>query len=283
MQTVQRGFDLRSTIAAWRDSGKSVGFVPTMGNLHAGHLSLVELAQRRADHVVASIFVNPLQFCPGEDFDRYPRTIAEDSAKLRAAGVDLLFAPDVAEIYPADPATLSFVEVPGLSDDLCGRSRPGHFRGVTTVVCKLLNLVQPAFAVFGEKDYQQLMIVRRMVGDLNMPVTVIAGPTLRDPNGLALSSRNSYLNVAERQRAAMFYRNLEAAAGAIENGEQAFTRVEQETAERLTQAGFRVDYISVRRSSDLAVPSSQDRQLIILGAVWLGNTRLIDNRKIDLS
>jgi pantoate--beta-alanine ligase len=253
-----------------------------MGNLHAGHLSLVELARRHADRVVVSIFVNPLQFSAGEDFERYPRTIAEDSAQLQAAGVDLLFVPELVEVYPADPATLSFVEVPGLSDDLCGRFRPGHFRGVTTVVCKLLNLVQPDCAAFGEKDYQQLTIIRRMVNDLNMPVTIVAGATRRDRSGLALSSRNSYLTVAERQRAALLYRSLAAAAGAIDGGERAFSQVEQDVTEKLTQAGFRVDYISIRCSSDLATPKSGDRRLIILGAVRLGHTRLIDNHRIDL-
>ncbi len=277
METAETIAGVRSRIADWRRTGNRVGFVPTMGNLHAGHLSLISLAQAKANRVVVSIFVNPLQFGPDEDFARYPRTIEEDLRKLVEADTDLLFLPAAAEVYPTEPEASTFVEVPGLSDQLCGRFRPGHFRGVTTVVCKLLNIVQPDFMVLGEKDYQQLILIGRMVRDLNLPVEIVPGPTVREPDGLALSSRNGYLTVEERRHAARLQRSLARLADALQNSEFTVAEGERHAADDLRRAGFRVDYVSVRRRSDLAVPAADDRQLIVLAATWLGHTRLIDN------
>lgn len=283
METARSVAELRATIAAWRRSGEQVGFVPTMGNLHDGHLSLVELARRHAERSVVSIFVNPLQFGPGEDFERYPRTVAEDIAKLEAAGVDLLFLPEVDVMYPPGGAATTFVEVPGLSDELCGRFRPGHFRGVATVVLKLLNLVQPDHALFGEKDFQQLTIIRRMCADLNLPVRILAGPTEREPDGLAMSSRNGYLTPEQRQTAAELPRVLRAAATMLMTGSGDVAATAELAAGRLRESGFRVDYVEFRRVSDLATPSVADRELIVLAAAWLGSTRLIDNLRVSLT
>ena len=210
--------DLRSAIRQWREAGQSVAFVPTMGNLHTGHICLVEQGKQCAHRVVASIFVNHLQFGPNEDFQAYPRTPRQDENALRAAGADLLFTPPVEILYPADLSQATYVEVPGLSGQLCGEFRPGHFRGVATIVCKLLNMVQPDLALFGEKDYQQLTIIRKMVADLNMPVAIQAVPTVREASGLAMSSRNGYLTEAEREQAAAIYQALIAAAVLIKQG-----------------------------------------------------------------
>jgi pantoate--beta-alanine ligase len=206
MQTILSINPLRDTLKTWRGLDKTIAFVPTMGNLHAGHIHLVEQAKAQADKVVVSIFVNPTQFSAGEDFGAYPRTPDEDSEKLSAAGADLLFMPEASEIYPGAAAT--FVEVPGISEILCGAFRPGHFRGVATVVCKLFNITQPDLALFGEKDFQQLAVIRRMVADLNMPVQIIGIPTVREASGLALSSRNHYLSAAEQQQATALYQSL---------------------------------------------------------------------------
>jgi pantoate--beta-alanine ligase len=254
-----------------------------MGNLHAGHLELVERARHQADRVVVSIYVNPLQFGPGEDFDAYPRTLDTDKDKLIAATADLLIIPRTADIYPEGPDRHTVVAVPELSDDLCGRFRPGHFRGVTTIVCKLLNWVQPDALILGEKDYQQLVIIRRMVADLAIPVTVVSAATVREPSGLALSSRNAYLTPDQREQAAELSRVLTEGCAALMRRLNDFSGVETECVARLTHSGFRVDYISVRRAADLAVPTSTDRSLVILAAAWLGRTRLIDNRCIDLA
>jgi len=254
-----------------------------MGNLHEGHLALVELARRQADRVVVSIYVNPLQFGPGEDFEAYPRTLDADQGKLTAVAADLLIAPRTTDIYPDGAERHAFVEVPGLSDDLCGRHRPGHFRGVTTIVCKLLNWVQPDVLILGEKDYQQLVIIRRMVADLAIPVTVIGGATVREPSGLALSSRNAYLTPDERLQATELSRALTDGSTALLRGVGDFSRIEAECAARLSRSGFRVDYVSVRRSTDLSLPTPTDRSLVILAAAWLGRTRLIDNRRVDLA
>jgi pantoate--beta-alanine ligase len=275
--------ELRANVANWRRAGLSIAFVPTMGNLHAGHLALVELARRQADRVVVSIYVNPLQFGPAEDFDAYPRTLDADQGKLTAAATDLLVVPRTADIYPEGAERHTAVDVPGLSDDLCGHYRPGHFRGVTTIVCKLLNWVQPDVLILGEKDYQQLVIVRRMVADLAIAVTVVGGATVREPSGLALSSRNAYLTPDERVQAAELSRVLTEGSTDLMRGLTDFSRVETECAARLTRSGFRVDYISVRRATDLALPTGTDRQLVILAAAWLGRTRLIDNHQIDLA
>lgn len=283
MQTAQTVTQLRGAINAWRRQGHSVGLVPTMGNLHAGHIKLVEEARARAERVVVSIFVNPSQFGPGEDFDNYPRTPEQDAARLAEAGVDLLFLPAAAEIYPPVGRPTTFVEVPGLSDELCGHFRPGHFRGVATVVCKLFQLVQPDIALFGEKDYQQLAVIRRMVADLNLPVAVHGVATVREADGLALSSRNGYLSAEDRLLAPRLYRVLRDTAGLLQNGRHDFAAVEQEQSELLRSQGFQPDYLSIRRAADLSPPEAGDTDLVILAAAYLGKARLIDNLRVNLA
>ena len=280
MQIVESIAALRETIHYWRTLGETVAFVPTMGNLHAGHLHLVAEAKSHADRVVVSIFVNPMQFGVGEDFAAYPRTPEEDMQKLREVGADLLFLPQTGEVYPAGAAT--FVEVPGISDDLCGQFRPGHFRGVATVVCKLFNMVQPDVALFGEKDWQQLTVIRRMVADLNLPVRIVGVPTVREPEGLALSSRNAYLSAGEKQNATALYRSLLAAKAALEAGGRDYASIAARQAEILHSASFRVDYFAIRRLDDLALPTADEHNFVILVAAKLGRTRLIDNIKLSL-
>lgn len=277
MQTVQTITEVRGRIALWRNQGQRIAFVPTMGNLHAGHMHLVRQAGQLADRVVVSIFVNPTQFGVNEDFASYPRTLAEDSLKLAENGAHLLFTPGVSEVYPRGIGNTTRVEVPGLSHILCGACRPGHFAGVATVVSILLNIVQPDMALFGEKDYQQLLVIRRMVADLCMPVQVLGVPTVREPDGLAMSSRNGYLSVEERARASRLYQALCEARDRIAGGETDLAVIETGAAQALTGAGFRVDYFSVRRADDLEPPAPGDRTLMILAAAWLGKARLIDN------
>jgi pantoate--beta-alanine ligase len=250
-----------------------------MGNLHAGHLALVTEGRRRARRLVVSIFVNPLQFGPQEDLAAYPRTLAQDVALLEQGGCDLLFAPAPETMYPRGQQAQTRVEVPGLSDILCGRSRPGHFAGVATVVCKLLNMVQPDLALFGEKDYQQLLVIRRMAEDLEMPVEIVGLPTVREPDGLAMSSRNGYLSAQERARAPALYRALLGAGDALVAG-RAVSVVEHEATQALVAAGLRPDYVSIRRAADLAEPEPRDREMVVLGACYLGRARLIDNLRV---
>ncbi len=271
---------LRSQLKHWRGSGETLGLVPTMGNLHEGHLELVRLAKQRADRCVVSIFVNPMQFGVGEDFGSYPRTYAEDRRKLLEVGADLLFAPGVEDVYPKGDREQTRVEVPGLSDILCGASRPGHFVGVATVVCKLFNMIQPDLAVFGEKDFQQLMVIRQMVSDLCIPLDVIGAATFREPDGLAKSSRNSYLNNEERIVANCLYRTILNVSTAIQGGSSDYQALQQSAVAELEEAGFRADYFTIRRAADLAMPGANDRELVILGAAWLGRTRLIDNLRV---
>ena len=275
MNIVESITELRNTIRDWRSSGETIACVPTMGNLHAGHLRLVREAQQHATRTVVSIFVNPTQFSPGEDYDAYPRTPEADVEMLQAVAADLLFRPQATEVFPA--GSLTHVEVDGLSDDLCGRFRPGHFRGVATVVCKLLNMVQPDVALFGEKDRQQLEVIRRLVADLNLPVRIVGVPTLREPTGLAMSSRNAYLNADERQQACTLYRCLLQAKTALEVGERDYASIEAAAAESLCKEGFRTDYVAIRRAKDLALPFPDEREFVILAAAWLGRARLIDN------
>lgn len=282
MQTVTTIAEVRSLVAAWRAAGLRVAFVPTMGNLHAGHIHLVTEARQRADRVVASIFVNPLQFGPSEDFAAYPRTLAADQEKLAAAGCDLLFAPSEQEMYPLGRAGLTFVEVPGVSDILCGAFRPGHFRGVATVVSKLFNIVQPDVALFGEKDFQQLLVIRLMVRDLNMGLEIVGVPTVREADGLAMSSRNGYLGAEERKLATEVYATLLALAAQLRDGVHDYAALEAAAVARLERAGFRPDYVSVRRAEDLGAPQAGERRLVALAAARLGKTRLIDNLLIDL-
>jgi len=274
--------ELRETVLEWRAAGDRIAFVPTMGNLHDGHLRLVNEARSLADRVVVSVFVNPSQFGPFEDFGAYPRTPAEDAAKLGALDVDLLYLPEVAEMYPDDPARMAFIELPGLSEDLCGKFRPGHFRGVATVVLKLFNQVQPDLAVFGEKDYQQLTIIRRMVRDMNLPVDILGVPTVRESNGLAMSSRNAYLSKDDRVRAGLLFAALCQAGEALQRGCRDFSVIEDRQTKALSDAGFGVDYFAIRRQDDLRLPTSEDLSLVVLVAARLGRTRLIDNLKVGL-
>ncbi len=282
MNTVKTVRELRAAIAQARAEGKQIGFVPTMGNLHAGHTALVEKAAQRADFVVASIFVNPLQFGPNEDLDSYPRTLAADQEKLFEAGCNLLFTPDVEEMYPHGMAGQTRVSVAGVSEGLCGASRPGHFEGVATVVTKLFNLVQPDLAIFGQKDFQQLAVIRTLVHDLNMPIQIIGEPTVRADDGLALSSRNGYLTAEQRAAAPALYRSLVQMADAIRQGERDYPALIAAAQAQQVAAGFRPDYLEVRESNSLRPASKDDRQLVILVAAFIGSTRLIDNLAFDL-
>lgn len=280
MITVGALGELRARVESWRRGG-NVAFVPTMGNLHAGHLSLVQAARRVADRVVVSIFVNPMQFGAGEDFDSYPRTLEGDSAMLEGEGTDLLFAPPVAVMYPKPQSEQTRVEVPGLSSLLCGASRPGHFVGVATVVCKLFNMVQPDVALFGKKDFQQLMVIRRMAEDLAMPVRILGVETMREPDGLAMSSRNAYLTASERATAPILYRVLSGMAQRLREGDGEFARLQAQAARELEENGFGADYVAIRRSADLLEPEPDERELVILAAAYLGKARLIDNIEVS--
>lgn len=282
MNTVKTVRELRAAVARARAEGKRIGFVPTMGNLHEGHIALVEKAGQRAEFVVTSIFVNPLQFGPKEDLASYPRTLAADQEKLVAAGCQLLFAPDVDEMYPGGMNGQTLVRVSGVSEGLCGGSRPGHFDGVATVVTKLFNMVQPDLAVFGEKDFQQLAVVRALVHDLDIPVQIIGEPTARAEDGLALSSRNGYLDAEQRAIAPQLYRTLHQLADSIRAGERDFSALQQSGKASLEAAGLRPDYLEVRDSNDLRPASDESRQLVILVAAFLGKTRLIDNLALEI-
>lgn len=273
---------VRAAVKAMRRAGPSIAFVPTMGNLHQGHITLVEDAKRRADVVITSIFVNPTQFGANEDFDKYPRTLEADSALLAAAGCDLLFVPDAKEMYPDGRSQLTSVSVAGITDLLCGKSRPGHFTGVATVVSKLFNIVQPDMALFGEKDYQQLAVIRCMTRELCFPVKVIGIPTVRAEDGLALSSRNGYLSAEQRRIAPELYRTLSSLRRAIEEGQRDYAALEGAARTHLSKYGFEPDYIEVRRQ-DLGTAGGDDKQLVILAAAKLGSTRLIDNIAFGLS
>jgi pantoate--beta-alanine ligase len=282
MESVTTAAELRERVAAWRREGARVGFVPTMGNLHAGHYSLVSIARANADRIVASVFVNPTQFGPREDFSSYPRTLESDRAGLQAHGCDLLFAPGVEEVYPFGIEASVRVDVPVVAATLEGALRPGHFTGVATVVTKLLNLVQPDVAVFGQKDYQQLLVIQRLVRDLALPVRILAAPTMREANGLAMSSRNQYLSADERQRARAIHETLVRMCGAVRSGKQP-TAIEDDALRALAAEGFAVDYAVVRRREDLAEPlPGQTHGLIALIAAKLGRARLIDNLSTDL-
>jgi len=273
---------LRETLQTWRREGHGIGFVPTMGNLHAGHLDLVRAAAARADRVVVSIFVNPLQFGPGEDFAAYPRTLDADLACLDAEACALVFAPRESAMYPGDQARSTRVEVHGLADILCGAARPGHFSGVATVVAKLFNLVQPQLAVFGEKDYQQLAIIRRMTADLCFPVEILGVPTRREADGLAMSSRNRYLTATERSAAPALYAVLQSTAATLEAGGRDFVALQQSAMDNIRSAGLDPEYVEVRRQDSLEVPQVTDRRLVILAAARLGRARLIDNMSVEL-
>lgn len=277
MITVDSIQALREQVRQARQNGQRIALVPTMGNLHAGHMSLIETARQHADFIVASIFVNPLQFGPNEDLDSYPRTLADDQDKLRAAGCALLFTPTDALMYPQGMAKHTLVHVPDVSEGLCGGSRPGHFDGVATVVSKLFNMVQPDLAVFGEKDFQQLAVIRKMVSELNMPIEIIGAPIVRDTDGLALSSRNGYLDAAQRKIAPALYECLQQSVARIQSGERDYAALLQQAASELATAGMQPDYLELREAAGLKPADANSRELVILAAAFLGSTRLIDN------
>lgn len=282
MIVVQSAAELRAAAAARHAAGGRVAFVPTMGNLHAGHLRLVQEARQCAATVIASVYVNPLQFGKNEDFGGYPRTPREDRAALEAAGVDILFTPPDSEMYPRGPTAQTVVDVPGLSDILCGEFRSGHFRGVTTVVNRLFNLVRPDLAIFGKKDYQQLLLIRLMVADLGMPIEIVGVETVREADGLALSSRNHFLTPAERKAAPVLYTTLCGVRDRLRNGGRVDPSYEATAIAEFEGAGFRPDYLAIRRQQDLAVPAETDRKLVILAAARLGRARLIDNVEVEV-
>lgn len=280
MKTIQDRAELRATVHAWRTAGQRIAFVPTMGNLHAGHGDLVTRARTLADRVIVSIFVNPMQFGPNEDFAQYPRTPAEDADLLSNLGADALFIPDAADIYPEGFEHSTFIDVPGLTDILCGAFRPGHFRGVATVVAKLFNLVAPDLAVFGEKDFQQLMVIRHMVADLCMPIEIIGAPTVRESDGLAMSSRNRYLSAADRAAAPAIFKALTAAIDRLKAGDRDFGAIERRGGESLATAGFQLDYFAVRDAANLQTPTPATRECVVLTAARIGKARLIDNLRV---
>lgn len=282
MQTVHSIAELRSAVANARQQGKRIGFVPTMGNLHEGHITLVREAQKVSEFTVCSIFVNPTQFGANEDFGSYPRTLAADSEKLAAAGLDLLFAPSVEEMYPDNSQNLVQVQVSGISDLHCGASRPGHFVGVATVVSKLFNMALPDVALFGLKDYQQVAVIRRMVKGLNTPVEILGIPTVREANGLAMSSRNGYLTTEEKARAALLYQTLQQTAAQLKAGNTAYSELSTQANAALAAGGFTPDYYSIVRQEDLLPPSPGEKMLVILAAAKLGKARLIDNIEVNL-
>lgn len=282
MLVVHSKQELEEQLAEWRRHGEHVALVPTMGNLHAGHLSLVELAREHAERVVVSIFVNPTQFGEDEDFDEYPRTLERDTRRLKKAAVDLIFAPGVETMYPFGLKDATTISVPRITEKFCGASRPGHFDGVTSVVARLFALVQPDAAVFGQKDYQQQLVIRHMSLDLNLPVAIITGSTVREEDGLAMSSRNQYLSEMDRSKAPALYETLSAAGKELQGGRRDFEKLELESAAKLTDAGFDVDYISVRRARNLEIPDRDCDELVILAAAHLGDARLIDNKVVTI-
>lgn len=276
MQLVTTAAELRQCLAQER----SIAFVPTMGNLHEGHIELVRIAREQGSCVVVSVFVNPLQFGPSEDFDKYPRTLQADCEKLQGLA-NVVFAPSVAEMYP-EKQTL-FVEPPAMANELCGAFRPGHFRGMATVVLKLFNLVQPQVAIFGKKDYQQLAIIRQMVTQFNLPIRIVGAETSRAADGLALSSRNQYLSETERAAAPQLYRALQQVAGRLHAGEADRERLEQEAVSLLAGTGWQPEYVAIRDQATLALPAAGANRLVVLAAARLGKTRLIDNLEVDLA
>ena len=274
---------LRQQIRRWRQEGKRIALVPTMGNLHDGHMTLVDEARARADVVVVSIFVNPMQFDRPDDLARYPRTLQEDSEKLTRRGVDLVFAPAPAAVYPQGLEQQTYVDVPGISTILEGASRPGHFRGVSTIVSKLFNLVQPDLACFGEKDYQQLALIRKMVADMGYDIDIVGVPTVRAKDGLALSSRNGYLTAEERKVAPQLSKIMNALAQQLANGERHVETLLEQTAEQLRAAGFTPDELFIRDADSLQPLTVDSQRAVVLMAAWLGKARLIDNQQVDLT
>jgi pantoate--beta-alanine ligase len=279
MLQVQRQNELRSQIRQWRTEGHRIAFVPTMGNLHPGHLSLLELARNHADRLVGSIFVNPMQFGANEDLDKYPRTLKQDCQALNEYGCDLLYLPSEQDLYPAGLQQMTRVEVAGIGERLEGEYRPGHLTGVSTIVTKLFNLVQPDMAVFGKKDYQQWRMIAKLVEDLNLPIEIIPGDTVRESDGLAMSSRNQYLSSEERSRASQLYRTLKQAAEKLRNPQGKFNTIRSEAKDQLKQSGFSIDYVDICERRSLR-PAQAGDEMVILAAVFLGSTRLIDNIEV---
>jgi pantoate--beta-alanine ligase len=282
MQLISDIIELREIRRTWQSSAKVIAFVPTMGNLHQGHLNLVREAKKQADIVVVSIFINPMQFGPDEDLEAYPRTLQSDKRLLGDLGVDVLFMPKATDIYARGLEQQTFVEVPGLSYMICGASRPGHFRGVATIVCKLFNMVQPNLAFFGEKDFQQLQVIKAMVTDLSMNLKVFGMETTRNDDGLAMSSRNQYLTNKERKLAPTLYENMQQLASEVQMGRRDFSKITQEYKLQLAKLGFNPDYLEIRNVENLLQPGHEDQHLVLLAAVFLGKTRLIDNLQIRL-
>jgi len=284
MNTVENIKDLRAQVKEWRMQGLTIAFVPTMGNLHAGHLALVNAAHRHADKVIVSIFVNPMQFGLSEDIDNYPRTLAQDKASLTAVNTDLLFTPTAEVIYPKGFGENSYVEVPNISNLYCGASRPGHFRGVATVVCKLFNLVQPDVACFGSKDYQQLQVIQTMVEDLSMPVDIIPVEIIREKSGLAMSSRNGYLTPKELTIAPLLYQALQWLSEQLQQSHQPrdYASLVMKASEQIDEAGLKTDYIHLCHAKTLAPATPSDKDIVILAAAYLGKARLIDNLPVGL-
>ena len=269
--------ELIEHLAGWRQHDQRIALVPTMGNLHAGHVSLVNVAREHAERVVVSIFVNPTQFSEEEDFEEYPRTMERDTRRLKKPAADLIFAPDVDTMYPFGLTNATTVSVPRITENFCGASRPGHFDGVTSVVARLFAMVQPEVAVFGQKDYQQQLVIRHMSQDLNLPISIITAPTVREKDGLAMSSRNLYLSEEERQFAPTLYKTLSGVGTRLQDGRRDFNVLEAESAASLTEAGFTVDYVAIRRAQNLELPDRDCDELVVLVAAQLGRARLIDN------
>ena len=277
MQVINSKEDLQEHIRDWRHQDEHIALVPTLGNLHAGHISLVEQARQHAERVVVSVYVNPTQFGEQEDFEDYPRTLERDTLRLKQIGADVLFVPADETVYPFGHDCATVVAVPGLTENFCGALRPGHFDGVTTVIARLFALVQPDVAVFGQKDYQQQLVIRYMAEDLGLPIRIICAQTVREDDGLAMSSRNQYLADEERATAPQLYEALSDIGAALQSGERDFENLEKVAIKRLETAGFKIDYVAVRRAQNLAIPDRDCDELVVLAAVHLGKARLIDN------
>lgn len=282
MLVVSNSESLRETLDDWRHNGEHIALVPTMGNLHDGHLSLITLAREQAERVVVSIFVNPTQFVEGEDFDQYPRTLERDKRLLKKLKADLVFVPDDETMYPFGIDNATSVTVPVLTADFCGAFRPGHFDGVTSVVSRLFSIVQPDVAIFGQKDFQQQLVIRRMVEDLRLPIKIVAGPTVREPDGLALSSRNQYLSEDQRALAPTLHSILQGIGRNLEDGKRDYAELEQQALDALTDAGFDPEYIGIRRAENLDPPDRDHDEIVVLGAARLGTARLIDNILVNI-
>jgi len=277
MQVITSKNKLREQLDEWRQQQEHVALVATLGNLHAGHLRLVELAREHAERVIVSVYVNPTQFDQGEDYEDYPRTLDRDTRRLKQIGADVLFIPDDDVVYPYGHECATVVSVPGLTENFCGASRPGHFDGVTTVVARLFALVQPDVAVFGQKDYQQQLVIRYMTEDLGLPIRIITAETIREDDGLAMSSRNQYLTDEERAIAPLLHEILGDVGVTLQNGKRDYEELEKSAIAKLEKAGFGIDYVAIRRAQNLAAPDRDCDELVVIAAVHLGEARLIDN------